>query len=125
METFIHLLFWFDNNRLVTFIIIFTIGLIWIYSQIPAIKKKVALPPEQQSTQKEWEETKKWTSKFSFRWFLMTAVFCFALYLLRHESKGDPIVYLFQGLAFLSFVLACAAQLLKRSINQEHINKGE
>lgn len=122
METFLQLLFWPDDNRLMTFVIILSLGLIWIYFRIPAIKKKVELPPEKQSSRDEWQDSIQAINKTSLILFLTGVGLCLGIYSYEPDGERDSIVYFLVGMTMISFATAVAMQMLNKMVKKTHLN---
>lgn len=113
------------QHMFLTFVVILAIGLVWIYFQIPNIKKKTAPPNGVVSTKDEWVEARKSMNHQSFIIASIGAVFAYTIWAYTPDGEQDPIPYFLNGMAAICFLTAAGMQFLNSKVSAKHINKGD
>lgn len=112
-----------NNHRLVTFVIIVTIGLVWIYFQIPKIKAKTAPPNGVVSTREDWVDAKKSTSRYSFVLSSVGIAFAYAIWAYVPTGKNDYVFIFLNAMAAICFLTVTGMQFTNKKVSNMHLNK--
>lgn len=110
------------NHEILTFVVIVTFGLIWIYFQVPNIKTKTTPPNGVKSSCNEWIEARKTMNKYSFTIFAIGLIFAYGVSEYIPDGKDDPIPYFLNCMTAICFLTAVGMQFLNKKVSALHIN---